>query len=174
MKKIVSLLLALVLVCSVVSTALAASPLLTLDRLQGIVDDEGYEVFKIDEEKNYIWVRLSDKDADKAVVLGLYIEGNSDNILNVFLLMDGAFAFSKSELDLAIATCNSWNTQKRWPTAYVNEDDLMFNGDNSLPCTEDVTDDMLREYIVRHFDACSEYLGFLYEAGFTQFSDYAK
>lgn len=120
---------------------------MTRKEIQNILDDM-HMTYKVDDDGDLVLVLNADDDYGYNVVVFIMCCSDGD-IINMIGV--SAQKFSKNDFGELIVFCNKWNTERRWPAAYVMEGS---NGNPEVKCRRcidgfkySVSDDFIKEII---------------------------
>ena len=120
---------------------------MTRKEIQNIIDDM-HLMYKVDEDGDLVLLFNADEDYGYSIAVFMMCQGDGD-IIN----MQGISVqeFSKNDFGELIVFCNKWNTERRWPTAFVREGR---NGNPEVMCrrcidgfTYSVSDDFIKSIV---------------------------
>jgi len=113
---------------------------------------------------------LTDEDGDLLIPfsdMDLFIHlvstGSKGNIYQILCRSTQEFDMARS--DKAIALCNQWNEEKRWPVAYVSPDGdtFTFSLEQELDLVEGIHQELFESYTTTTIASCLQFWEWLPE-----------
>lgn len=169
MKRILATLVTVVLLISVVCTAMAGTWDYTTASLKRVVKSNTSNSV-VEGEKGNVIVDFSATSTVEIVGAFTY-EGNSNRIVNFCVYTDTTLAVSAGDRGKALEAVNKWNVEKRYPKAVVLSDNTVALEGN-LMGTDDLTEGVVDEYVSDMLYGTRQFFSFLKDEGFTQFAAY--
>ncbi len=106
------------------------------------------------------------------MLLGFELVGQDKDIISAKLYSDTEFyKVTNAEYYSALVACNQWNYDHRYPTAYVSPESNQIMADNFLYLTENVTREMVEEFVSNQIFGCKQFIRYLRDQNLQAYKD---
>lgn len=111
--------------------------------IKRVLDDMKIHYLR-DSDEDFVIMFAEDEDAGCELHVFVMAAGSDDEILAIRVLSDAKI--KSHDVGLKYRVCNTWNRDKRWPKAYV-DDDGDFILEEQIDLEKGIHQELLRDYI---------------------------